>query len=414
MMSKNHSPLPGWLFLIFTLAGTFVSAMIATALFILAEGTSPNLNADGASLEKWAAISFLILAVLGIPALYSAIRALQGRRILLPRVSIPTLIILFFVYAASLALGYFAFSRGSNHTVVITLAQFFAVLIPAALTIIIARRKGPQLSIQHFWVQLLAGLWAAPPIALIVEVFLLLPTLLIFGIGASVSPQGIEFLDLLTQSSYPSLESLTQSVKDLILEPWVIMIALGYVAVLVPLVEEALKTIAIWPFIPRKLSPRAAFIGGVIGGTGYAIFEALFLSQTGEVWIQAIISRAGATAMHAFASGMASWGLAQGLVRKRWGQMLGGYFGAVAMHGLWNASAIGIGLGTYSFLTAEVDNPGLVRIAAIGVTVIIGLLFTAVVGLFRVPGRLPMTVQDRKQSPHSVEVDPTSPEQVSP
>jgi hypothetical protein len=388
MIEAKQSPIPGRLFLLFTLLGILVSASIAVTLFALPGGVDPTLDPTGPSLEKWAAISFLILAILGIPALYSAIRALQGRTIQFPSVSLPGVILMLLVYAASLALGYFAFTAEFIPSIVVPVVQFFAVIIPAALTILIARRMGPPLSLRQFWAQLLAGLWVAPPIALVAEAVLLLPTLLIFGIGASLSPQGKKFLDLLQQSAYPSLESLTQSVEDLILEPWVILIALGYVAVLVPLIEEALKTIAIWPFIPRKPSPRAAFIGGVIGGTGYAIFEALFLSQAGEVWIQAIVSRAGATAMHAFASGVASWGLAQGLVRKRWGQMLVGYFAAVMMHGLWNASAIGIGLGTYSFLTAEVENPALVGVATIGATVILGLLLTAVLGLFRIPGRL--------------------------
>lgn len=60
--------------------------------------------------------------------------------------------------------------------------------------------------------------------------------------------------------------------------------------------------------------------------------------------------------MHAIASGIAGWGLGQAAIYRRWSRMLASYGLAVIIHGLWNATAIAVGLVEIAHLT-QVDGP---------------------------------------------------------
>jgi len=176
----------------------------------------------------------------------------------------------------------------------------------------------------------------------------------------------------------------------LIDEPWVILLILGYIVLVVPIIEEAVKTLAIWPLLRHRLTPAAAFIGGVLGGAGYGLFEALFLTQPGSLWATTMIARIGATLIHTFTAGVASWGLAHAVRERRWGRLGLAYFTAVGMHALWNAAAIGIVIGTLVGESQPTEpSSGLLGIINIsGVTFIVVLSALALRGLIRTPQRL--------------------------
>lgn len=89
-------------------------------------------------------------------------------------------------------------------------------------------------------------------------------------------------------------------------------------------------------------------MGGILGGAGYALFEALFLSQQSQAWLPVMIGRAGATMMHTFTAGIASWGLSEGFVRKRWRRTIFCFGIAIGFHGLWNASAVSIAMAEFA------------------------------------------------------------------
>jgi len=257
----------------------------------------------------------------------------------------------------------------------------------ALFTIQIVRRIGPKFSHRRIWGQFILGLWFVPIFALLSEFLILIPTLLLFGVGAMNSDEGILLLDMLSDPT-TSTEAFTQATIGILTQPWVIALVLGFFAILVPLLEEALKTMVVWPWIMRKRNSAEAFLGGVIGGTGYAVFEAIFLTQAESAWLPTTIGRAGATIMHAFTTGMASWGLAEGVINKRWGRLILGYAIAVLFHGLWNAGAVSLAL--IELQAFEVTNmPGaLIFIQSIIPIMILFLTLIAFTGLFRISKRL--------------------------
>jgi hypothetical protein len=111
----------------------------------------------------------------------------------------------------------------------------------------------------------------------------------------------------------------------------------------IPVIEESLKTMAIWPFLRRGLPGNEAFLGGALGGAGYALFEALFLTQPGDVWLATTLARVGATLLHVFTASLTSWGLMEGVRRRRYFVTIATFGVGVTMHGLWNLAAVTIG-----------------------------------------------------------------------
>ena len=54
--------------------------------------------------------------------------------------------------------------------------------------------------------------------------------------------------------------------------------------------------------------------------------------------------RAGTSLLHMTASGLVGWGIASAFREKRARRFFAAYFSAVAIHGIWNACAIGAGI----------------------------------------------------------------------
>jgi RsiW-degrading membrane proteinase PrsW (M82 family) len=202
---------------------------------------------------------------------------------------------------------------------------------------------GPSLTLRRLWTQFLTGLWGMPLLAIILEVLALLPVgvIAIAGLASSVD-LGRIFQPMLGQVPNPG--TLTEDTAiSLLLNPWVLASLFAFVAGIVPLIEEAVKSLAVLP-IARHLSPSEAFVGGALGGAGYALFEALFLTQPDPSWLTTMIGRGGATVMHAFTAAITCWGISQVVHRRRWGRLALAYLSSVTMHGAWNAAVIAMGI----------------------------------------------------------------------
>jgi hypothetical protein len=139
-------------------------------------------------------------------------------------------------------------------------------------------------------------------------------------------------------------ETAVQAAGELLSSPLVLLGVYGYVGFAVPVIEEFIKTMGVWPFLRRGLSSAEAFLGGALGGAGYALFEALFLTQPGEAWIATTFARIGATLLHVFTAALTSYGLMRGVRTRRYAVTVGTFLAAMAMHALWNLSAVTIGI----------------------------------------------------------------------
>ena len=327
------------LFFIFAVTGSLITFAIALligafAVFSLLSETQDLLPQ---SVAWFVVFSFLSLA--GAPAILFGFRSLRGLEDI-PR-PIPNTLLLFpiTIFPLALGLGYLGFNVGLFPNFLGSAALILGACGSSIFAIVLIQKHSPALSKRRLWGQITIGLWAIPFLAFLGEIILFLPVLLLFVLGAMGSIEGRAILDLLSD---PSTSGITDGGELLFSMPWVLGLVFAFVSLLVPLLEEALKSMVIWPLLRRRLSPAEAFLSGVIGGASYGLVEAILLSQQADAWLAVMAARTGATLMHAFTTGIAAWGLAEGVVRKRWDRLAIGYLVAVGFHGLWNALAIGV------------------------------------------------------------------------
>jgi hypothetical protein len=391
-------------FLIYALIGTgisFLLSMLFWFLSILNYFAETTAAMDPGFLG---ALAFMLIAFCGLPAIYSAARVVMGKND--PQLSRPTPFgyLPLFLFPIAFILGYLAFAKGIATFLLAPIAQLLAAVAGVAFTIQVARQNGAILKLRRFWAQFVTGLWVVPLVALVMEILILIPTVIVFSIGALTSETGRDLLEMLTESGPPSTLLLEKNIELITLEPWFMVVILGYFAVLVPLIEEALKTMVVWPWLFKASSSAKALMGGILGGSGYALFEAIFLSQGGASWLPIMVGRAGATMMHAFTTGLASWGLAEGFVQKRWNRMIFSYLLSVTFHGLWNFSAVAVAL-TDNLVAQNNDVPSIIMAFRDGGPIYIILL--SMVAVFGIPWMTIRLTNQHEQS--STSSDDTGP-----
>ncbi|HEY4667350.1 MAG TPA: hypothetical protein VIH26_08615 [Anaerolineales bacterium] len=363
------------------IGGSLLAAAVVAGLAALAYLQG---GPDAALAPGIQAISLGAIGVLGLPLLYWATR---GSSQPVGRIRWAVAVLAAALFFGGLALGSVAFSRGILPWVLGPIAHLMAAGGPVLFTAFLALRQGPILSNRRGWGHFLGGLWAAPPIAFVLELLVLVPAAILVFAGLAVSDHGLSVLQAMAAADLASDAEVTQLLSGLIGEPIVVGVAIGFLAAAVPLIEESVKSVSIWPLIPRRPSAAQAFLGGVLCGSGYALFESLLLAQPGQDWIPSMIARAGTPLIHAFGTGLVSWGVIEAVVNRRPLRLLGLYLTAAGIHGIWNFTALAVGLSGFSLEVGA----GLISPAAAGLVGFSGLLVLlslsagALVGLVGLP-----------------------------
>jgi hypothetical protein len=192
------------------------------------------------------------------------------------------------------------------------------------------------------------GMTVGPLMMVVLEIVLLLVV-----IFAGLALAAIQQPDLLQKLMHlasliqheTNQEVILKLLAPYISNPLVIATMIGYIAFAVPLMEELLKPLGVWIFARKIESPAQGFAMGLLSGAAFALIESLNASGDGSASWPIIVSvRAGTSLLHMTASGLVGWGIVSAFREKRIMRFFAAYFSAVAIHGLWNACAIGAGL----------------------------------------------------------------------
>jgi hypothetical protein len=190
----------------------------------------------------------------------------------------------------------------------------------------------------------------APLIMIVMELVLLLGIIIVGAIVLSIQYPALlrEIVNLGTiLKQETDQEIILKLVAPYISNPIVIATMLGYIAFLVPLIEEFFKPLAVWIFAKKIQSPAQGFAMGLLSGAAFALIESLNASGDGSAsWPLIVSIRAGTSLLHMTASGLVGWGIVSAFREKRIMRFFAAYFSAVAIHGIWNACAVGAGIST--------------------------------------------------------------------
>ena len=226
----------------------------------------------------------------------------------------------------------------------------------------------------RFWGVLANSLSLTPFIILILESIVLVLTLIVMLLWLALS-LGTEHFTSLIQSleQVKDTQQVLQSLSPLLAQPSVLISTLVLAAILVPLLEEALKPLGIWLIYlnlsfskggNKTISEGEGFGLGLLCGSGYALFESLFLASTQTEWTIVAASRAAASLLHVVHGGLMGWAAAvafngNNITRKK---RVGGvvllllvYMGVVFTHGLWNGMTL---LAVFSELSTQLPEVG--------------------------------------------------------
>lgn len=194
--------------------------------------------------------------------------------------------------------------------------------------------------------QLSSGALIATSLAFMAEIVAILGLASTSLLALALRPGGPALIEALTERLQAAGPVATMDESVLLAaaaSPVVIAAVIVVMAGLVPLIEEAVKTIGVGLLAYRRPRLAETTLWGLAGGAGFALAEGLLNSAAGvDAWLVAAVSRAGTALLHCFTGvviGIAWYHLLSG---RQWGRFLGLYAGAVAAHGMWNAAAVGL------------------------------------------------------------------------
>jgi signal transduction histidine kinase len=192
------------------------------------------------------------------------------------------------------------------------------------------------------------SLTVAPVLMVVFELVMVVLIILVGAVYVSIAqPELVRELEamMLRFNENMSQEALLAMLAPYLRNPVLIATGIGYIAIIVPLIEEMLKPLAVWLFARKIESPAQGFALGVLSGAAFALFESLNASADGSMtWAVIVTARTGTSLLHMMTSGLVGWGIASAFGERRIGRFFAAYALAVLIHGIWNAAAAGTGI----------------------------------------------------------------------
>jgi len=342
--------------------------------------------------------SILLLSVgLGLAATWHAWRVLRGYPSAPFQPGRIWLLVALFVLA--LVLGQTMLSLSLLPALTFPPFHVAATVLPAVIVVaLIGRSLAGTTTWRDMVLQAASGAFLATPLAFIIEGTAILLLVIATVLGVTWLPGGEDLI--LTATSYLQDPSLLQDpgvLASALLTPGIVLAAFAAVAGLVPLAEEAIKTIGVVLMGYRRPSLPQAVLWGLAAGAGFAAAEGL-LNATGSLdsWLPGVLLRIGTTLLHCLTGALMGVAWYQILVRRRWSRGLLLYVISVAIHGLWNSLALAMVLLSLGAFGASTDT-GSLALAGLGVVAI--LLCLVILGMALAGGLAGLTVYVRRRSP---------------
>jgi hypothetical protein len=227
--------------------------------------------------------------------------------------------------------------------------HLFALTVPVLWLVHLACSGLPLGMPQRKWGIFASGLVLGPGIIIGLEIAA--------GIGMAVGllvllssqPGFLEALQQLVKqvSDNPAVppEQISAVLLPYLQKPVTIYVAVAFLTVIAPLLEELLKPVGVWLLAGRALTAAEGFTAGALSGAGFALMENLgYGAGSASDWAVIALARSGTAVMHITTSAMVGWALAVTWRGGHYKRLAATYIGAVLIHGLWNGLTISFGL----------------------------------------------------------------------
>ena len=292
------------------------------------------------------AFTLLFFSLALIPGLITAIYRLQNKAE--PKLSatwkkiLPIAAMIIWVGCLGLSL---LINNWGNFTFINAIFVVPLVVIPLYFIVLLGARKLSMGNNTRIWGAIAFNFSITMPLVLMVELVLLLFLIIIMVFWLSNQPdlltQILSFGDSLSQQEIDP-KAAEALLTNFIRNPVVLNAGILILSVLIPLIEEFFKPMALWFLAGKKLTPSQGFIGGLIAGACFAAIETLgsIGAPFDNTWYMLLFGRIGTGLLHISLSGIVGWGIASAFYLKKWWLAIVYYLAAVLMHGTWNLFAL--------------------------------------------------------------------------
>ncbi len=296
-------------------------------------------------LSNWLpASSFLFLGLLFLPSVVFGLAHWFGLPI--PEnqmMKFPSSLILLAIFLVVVIIGHQLSQSSSALLLLLPLVHVLGISLPVVFFLRLGLNQLPAQSLQRSWGAFNSGLGLAPVFILIFESLALIGFLLLIGFWISIHPDLIkeisQLISLLKQSR-PTADATLKLIQPYLSQPMVVTTILIFSAIVIPIIEEAIKPIGVYFLYGKIQGELAGFIIGALSGGGYALLESFLFSSNGNDWTQAILSRSATAVIHIFTSALMGSAIAQVWLDKKYLRLVLAYGCSVFFHGSWNGLAM--------------------------------------------------------------------------
>lgn len=326
--------------------------------------------------------SMLFCAALLLPVLVQSVRRLRGQEIrqgALPAIKPWQAVVLAGVWLPAIVLAGVLSGLLEYGWALAAPLFLLGVALPVAGLAWVAAGGLPS-SRRRLWGVFGVSMTGSTLLAILVEYLVFGAAALVVGIVLLANPEWQAVLENLKDqvTAAGDIQAILIITAPYLTNPLVFTAVLVFAAVIGPLIEEALKPLAVWVLGRRLRSPAEGFALGALCGAGFALLEGLLAaSGSPEMLGFGLAGRAAGSLMHITASGLVGWGIASAFLERRYARLAGAYLLASAMHGLWNGSALLAVYGALRFAVHGMAPEPVGMIAAIAGLSLLGLTFTA-------------------------------------
>jgi hypothetical protein len=205
------------------------------------------------------------------------------------------------------------------------------------------------LSARRGWGALIFSLSISPILMIVLEIIVLFLVGVLIAAVLSTDPNFTFEIQRLAQrllSAQTNPEVILRVLRPYLSRPGFIYGGFVLAAVIIPLIEELIKPLALWLLAGRGVTPREGFALGLICGAGMTLTESLgYSSQGSSAWVAVMIGRCGTDLVHVLCTGLMGWALASawGAAGRKDGKIIRLgliYLLVVILHGLWNTFSL--------------------------------------------------------------------------
>jgi hypothetical protein len=286
-----------------------------------------------------------LCAVFLFPGVLFSLRRIQNKPVPAMAIHLPKawqIILLILFWVGNILLADFLNAQFTYGWLAAVPSFLLAVAIPVIVLVWIGTRGLPLGSGLRTWSSLSIGMSISPLLATVLEFIMGLVLLIIGTFSLLLHPDWANAALRLSSrlQNVSGLDGILQTLAPVLTSPTAIAIMFLVMSFFIPLIEEAVKPMAVWVGGGKCHTPAEGFAMGLLCGAGFALVEGLIsASSPSDGWGALMAGRAGGSLMHITTSALMGWAIVSSRQGKH-KRLLVTYLACVIFHGMWNAAAV--------------------------------------------------------------------------